>query len=74
MKCIFHYNGDMANIQEEVLDYEYTYHNLLTMEDGKTCEAYPEAGYYGPDGKFRIEVYFDDGNELTVYEEELQPV
>lgn len=74
MRYIFHYNGDLTNEHEEVEDGGLTYHEHLTEEDGKPCEADLESGYRGPDGKLRTEAYFDDGNELTVYADELEEI
>lgn len=66
---IFHYNGDMKDKPEEVGPGELTYHEHLMMEDGKHCRA-------NLDDRFNlgVEAYFDDGNELTVWIDELEEV
>ena len=71
-KYIFHYNGDMANEHEEVEEGGMTYHEHLLQQDGNICEVDLSDAYEGPDGKIRVEAFFEDGNELTVYTEELE--
>ena len=67
---IFHYNGDMKDEEEEVEEGELTYHEHLRMEDGQHCRANLE--YRNDSGS--IEAYFDDGNELSVWIDELEEV
>lgn len=68
---IFHYNGDLANKHEDVALGEMTYHEHLVEEDGKHCRADMDMkGRFLP----RVEAYFDDGNELTVWIDELEEV
>ena len=66
---IFHYNGDLAGEHEEVAPGEMTYHEHLTEEDGKHCRADLESS-----PTHNVEAYFDDGNELTVWKNELEEV
>lgn len=66
-KYVFHYNGDLADTHEEVEPGEMTYHEHLMAEDGKYCYASMESSPTD-----RVEAYFDDGNELTVWKSELK--
>ena len=78
MRYIFHYNGDLADEQAEekegLEEGEYTYHEHLTLEDGKPCTADMSEAWRGCDGRKMVDAFFDDGNELTVYEEELEAI
>ena len=74
MKYRFHYNGDLANEREDVEPGELTYHEHLVQQDGHICEAEISTGFRGPDGRIRVDAFFEDGNELTVYEEELEAI
>lgn len=67
---IFHYNGDLKDEHEEVGEGEFTYHEHLMMEDGKHCKADVE----GRNDSGSVEAYFDDGNELSVWINELEEV
>ena len=73
-KYIFHYNGDLENVDEsEFLDPgEMTYHEHLLEEDGNVCMAVEidDAITDRP----CAEAYFEDGNELIVYVDELEEV
>ena len=77
-RYIFHYNGDLADEQAEekegLEEGEYTYHEHLTLEDGKPCTADMSEAWRGCDGRKMVDAFFDDGNELTVYEEELEAI
>lgn len=66
---IFHYNGDLANEHEDVEPGEMTYHEHLLEEDGNHCRADMEDRF-----NLSVEAYFDDGNELTVWIDELEEV
>lgn len=66
---IFHYNGDMKDKYEKVCEGELTYHEHLMMEDGKHCKVDTD---YDPLGG--VVAYFDDGNELSVWIDELEEV
>lgn len=66
---IFHYNGDLKDEQEEVGEGELTYHEHLMMEDRKHCKADINCASLGG-----VEAYFDDGNELNVWIDELEEV
>ena len=67
---IFHYNGDLKDKLEEVGEGELTYHEHLMMEDGKHCKADVE----DRNDSGSVEAYFDDGNELSVWIDELEEV
>lgn len=66
---IFHYNGNLADEKEHVKPGEMTYHEHLVEENGKHCRADIDARY-----ALTVEAYFDDGNELSVYIDELEEV
>lgn len=66
---IFHYNGDLAKEHEDVAPGEMTYHEHLVEEDGKHCRSDMEDRF-----NLCVEAYFDDGNELTVWIDELEEV
>lgn len=74
-KYVFHYNGDCENLDEsEFLEPgEMTLHEHMIEEDGKTCTISDEVDTSSC-GKPCVEAYFDDGNELTVYLDELEEV
>ena len=72
---IFHYNGDCVDVDEsEFLEPgEMSYHEHLIQEDGKICQI----GNWidtAACGKPCTEAYFEDGNELIVFMEELEAV
>ena len=74
----FHYNNSEADshviqkayYEENLPEDEpmFTEHELLTAQDGNYCMADIEAIECGV-----CEAYFDDGNELDVFPEELGP-
>ena len=66
---IFHYNGDLANEKEVVAPGELTYHEHLVAENEKLCRANIEDRHGNS-----VEAYFDDGNELSVWVDELEEV
>lgn len=70
----FHYNNDLADVHEEVYDGELTYHEHLVEQDGNICSASVEDAYRDGGGKLMTEAFFDDGNELTVYVDELEEI
>ena len=67
---IFHYNGDLQGVPEDVEPGELTYHEHLLEQDGRHCIADLEDVEIH-NGRSVIPAFFDDGNELTVYLEEL---
>ena len=71
---LFRYNGDLAGEHEDVAEGEMTYHEHLQQEDGNVCEADLDEGFRGPDGRFRVDAFLEDGNELSVFEDELTEV
>ena len=74
-KYVFHYNYDCADMNEsEFLEPgEMTYHEHLIEEDGMICTISDEIETSAC-GKPCVEAYFEDGNELTVYLDELEEV
>ena len=68
----FHYNRDLEGIPEAVEPGEMTYHEHLIEQDGRHCIADPDDAEDKYDGRKTLEAYFDDGNELTVYLDELE--
>lgn len=68
----FRYNGDLENEPEDIEEGEMTYHEHLLQQDGNTCLSNLSTAYRGCDGRELVEAFFDDGNELTVYVDELE--
>jgi len=66
---IFRYNGNMQDVHEDVEPGELTYHEHLMEQDGRRCTADLSTVDDGV-----VEAYFEDGNELSVYPEELTEV
>lgn len=74
-KYVFHYNGDCENVDESKFlePGEMTYHEHLLQEDGNTCTISDKIEVNAC-GKPCVEAYFEDGNELIVFMDELEEV
>ncbi len=74
MKYRFQYNGDLDNSREEAAEGELTYHQHLQQEDGKVCDADFDYSFKDVNGRLLVDATFEDGSELTVYEDELTEI